>query len=187
MTLSASWRLGKRILLKSLGVGVGIGLGIAIADGSYAWYTSRPLPQKPWDANAITATFDSADIAKDNRLRIVYILENHTEWDYRVRSSELLLSAVIQEKNSLSGAGHLKFQDDDLFLPTKQHAIVVIELPDYRFPGEKKPSDTPDERKKYREAVRKYVNDDMPRLNEFAAFDDANRYRINFPSGWKSQ
>lgn len=79
----------------------------------------------------------------------IYILENHTEQDYRVSTSGLLLSAVVQEKGSLSGAGHLNFQDDNLFLPTKEHIVVVIELPDYCFPGESKPSNT-DERKKYR-------------------------------------
>jgi hypothetical protein len=177
----------KQILLKSLGVGVGIGVGLAISVGLYAWYVSRPMPEKPWDANAITATFRMADTAgKDNHLRFDYILENHTEQDYRIKTSELLLSAVVQDKDTLAGGGDVKFQDDSVFLPAKQHAEVEIELLDYYFSGETRPNDTPEERKKYKEGVEKYVNDRLPRLNGFAAFDDAKRYRINFPNGWHS-
>jgi hypothetical protein len=177
----------KQTLLKSLGVGIGIGVGFAICVASYAWYTSRPGPQKPWDASAITASFLSADTAgEDNHLRFLYILENHTEQDYRVRTtSELLLSAVVQENDSLTGGGHAKFQDNSIFLPAKQHVEVEIELPEYRFPGERHPNDTPEEHKKYKDAVRKYLNDNLSRLNGFAAFDDATRYRINFPNGWR--
>jgi hypothetical protein len=40
------------------------------------------------------------------------------------------------------------------------------------------------ERKKYREAVKKYVSDTLSELNGFAAFDEIDRYRINFPNGW---
>ncbi len=105
----------KRILVKSLGIGVGIGVGLATSVGFYAWYASRPVAQKPWDASAITANFLSADTAgEDNHLRFLYILENHTGRDYRVRTSELLLSAVVQEKDGLTGRGHAKFQDDDI-------------------------------------------------------------------------
>lgn len=72
----ASW---KQIVLKAFGVGVGIGVGIAVSVGLYAWYASRPVPQKPWDTNAITASFLLVDsIGDDNHLRFVYILENHT-------------------------------------------------------------------------------------------------------------
>ena len=84
----------------------------------------------------------------------------------------------------MTGGGHAKFQDEEIFLPTKDHVEVEIVLPDYHFPGERHPNDNPDERKKYHDAVKKYVDDNLPRLNRFAAFDDANRYRINFPNGW---
>jgi hypothetical protein len=178
----ASW---KQVLLKALGLGVGIGVGLAISVAFYGWYVSRPVPEKPWDANAITASFRSADTAgKDNHLRFGYILENHTDSDYRVKTSELLLSAVVQDKDSLAEGGDVKFQDDNVFLPAKQHAEVEVELLDYYFTGDRHPNDTPEERRKYKEGVKKYLNDSLPRLNGFAAFDDAKRYRINFPNGW---
>jgi len=112
-------------------------------------------------------------------------LENHTDQDYRVNTALLVLSAVVRDKDSLTGGKAAKFQDEEIFLPTKQHTEVKIELPNYHFSG-KEPRDSPDDRKKYREAVKKYVSDTLPQLNGFAAFDDENRYRINFPNGWYS-
>ena len=113
-------------------------------------------------------------------------MENHTERDYRVSTSALLLSGTAKEKDTLVGGADVKFQDDSLFVPAKQHAEVDIELLEYYFPAETNPNNSPEEHKKYDEAVKKYVNDSLPRLNGFAAFDDANRYRINFPNGWHS-
>ena len=178
----------KRILLKSLGVGVGIGVGLAISVAFYAWYSSRPKPPKPWDANAITATFEHTDTIGDNHhLRFLYSMENHTDFDYKIETANLRVTAVIGQGNSLfGGAGQVKFEDESVFLPAKQRALISLELPAYKYPGsDVLLRDTPDERKKYRDAVQKYVNDELPKLNGFAAFDEINRYRINFPDGWK--
>jgi hypothetical protein len=91
----------KQTLLKFLSVGIGIGVGLAISVAFYAWYSSRPKPQKPWDANAITASFEWADTSdKDNHLRFVYILENRTDRDYRVATSDLLVSAVFRRRTA---------------------------------------------------------------------------------------
>jgi hypothetical protein len=80
----------------------------------------------------------------------------------------------------------VKFEDQNIFLPAKQRVLVELEMPTYHYPGnDVLASDTPDERKKYRDAVKKYVKDDLPRLYGFAMFDEINRYRINFPSSWK--
>lgn len=180
----------KRILLKSIGMGIGVGVGLAPAVGLYAWYSSRPVPPKPWDSKAITATFVTADTTgDDSHLRFRYILENHTNQDYRVRTSDLYLSAVLQEQSTLTGSGNgaVKFDEDAIFLPTNDHEQVEIELPSYGYAGVKRPANTAsdEEYEKYRDAVKKYVNENLPRLNGFAAFDEANRYRINFPNGWQ--
>jgi hypothetical protein len=179
----------KRILLKSLGIGIGIGIGLALAVGFYLWYSSRPVPPKPWDAAAITANFlNAGTTGDDNHFRFSYSLENRTDRDYRVKTSDLMVSAVLQEKSTLTGSGNgeVKFVEDMIFLPAKDHAQVQIDLPSYWLPGGKQPKDTDskEEKKKYHDAVNKYLDDNLPRLSGFAAFDDTNRYRINFPNGW---
>ncbi len=175
----------KRILLKSLGLGLGIGIGLGVAFGFYIWHASQPVPQKPWDSKAITATFLTAGTAGDNSLVFSYILENHTNQDYRVKTLDLHLSAVLGERRTLTSED-VKFVEDAIFLPAEDHAQIDIVLPSYRYAGVKQPPDTApaDEHKQYHAAVKKYVDVYLPRLDKFAVSDDANRYRINFPNGW---
>lgn len=185
----------KRVLLKSVGVGLGIGLGLAIAIAVFVWHSSRPVPPKPWNTNAITASFSGVDTyGDDSHFRFIYILENHTDQDYRVNASDLLLSAVIVEKGSLAGGSNVKFQENTIFLPAKQHSQVEIELlgyslpsfiPDKGFIPDNPTNFTPDERRHFQQSVLSYVATNLPRLNGFAAYDDAHRYRIDFPNGWK--
>src|SRR5258708_14946708 len=110
--------------------------------------------------------FEHIDTNGENHhLRFLYRLENHTDRDYKIETAILQVSAVIGQDDSLTGAGQVKFQDESVFLPAKQRALVDLELPDYQYPGsDVLLRDTPEERKKYRDAVRKYVNDDLPRL-----------------------
>lgn len=181
----AQW---KQILLKFFGVGFGIGVGFAVCVGIYGWYSSRPVPQQPWNAKAITATFELADTrGEDHHLRFRYFLENHTETDYKIEDTRILhVDAVVGEKDGLAGEGMVKFEDQNIFLPAKQRVLVNIELPGYRYPGSDAVlHDTADERKKYRDAVKEYVNKELPKLNGFAAFDEIERYQINFPNGWR--
>jgi hypothetical protein len=178
-----SW---KQILLKSLGVGVGIGVGLGICVALYAWHASRPVPQRPWDANAITATFEHVDtVGENHHIRFTYNMENHTDLDYKIQTASLQVSALIGPDNSLlAGGGQVKFQDDSVFLPAKQRLLFSLELPGYIYSGSVA-QDSPEELKNYRDAVQKYVYNDFPHLNGFAVFDEINRYRINFPNGWK--
>ena len=112
------------------------------------------MPAKLWPATvfstaspllvAITAMFLFADTAgDDNHCRFRYILENHTDRDYRIQTSALTLSAVRTEKSSLAaaGTGEVKFAEEMIFLPAKDHAEVEIEIP-YSFPSGSRPSDS---------------------------------------------
>lgn len=179
----------KNILLKAIGVGIGVGIALAACVALLFWYNHRPVPEKPWDKNAITATFDYVDTQGENHhLRFFYVLENHTDRDYKIVTADLLVSAVVGEEGSLAGGnnGAVKFEDENIFLPSKQPVVTGLELPNYPYPGsDVLVSDTPDGRKKYREAVKKYVNEQLPKLEGFAAFYEAERFRINFPNGWR--
>jgi hypothetical protein len=179
----------KSVFLKSLGAGVGIGIGLAICIGAFAWYSSRPEPEKPWDSKAITASFDQVDtVGEDRHLRFLFALENHTDRDYKTPTSILQVSAVVDEQGNLTAGGQVKFEEDNIFIPGRQRMLVHLEMPNYKFPGtDALAGDTREERKTYRDAVKKYVKDDLPRLYGFAAFDEVSRYRLNFPSGWKQE
>jgi hypothetical protein len=179
----------KKILLKALGVGAGIGIGLGACVVLFAWYSSRPKPEKAWDANAITASFMHVDTNGENHhLRFHYTLENHTDSDYKTPTSILQVTAVVGEQGNLSGAGQVRFGDENIFLPAKQRVLVQLEMPSYSYPGaDALLRETAAERQSYRDAVKKYVRDELPRLNGFAAFDEIYRYRINFPNDWRQE
>jgi len=42
-----------------------------------------------------------------------------------------------------------------------------------------------EDRRKYYEAVERNLSDTYPRLDGFNLLDEANRYEIIFPAGWK--
>jgi len=44
--------------------------------------------------------------------------------------------------------------------------------------------ETGDARKKFRQAVEKYISDEMSNLDGFDLLDETNRYEIIFPAGW---
>ena len=47
-----TWGSNPATHVKAVGVGIGIGGGGNFRSVFYAWYSSRPEPQKPWDAGA---------------------------------------------------------------------------------------------------------------------------------------
>lgn len=177
----------KQILLKAFGLGLGIGLGFGVFLAAYLWYVSRPVPEAPWNSNAITASFRMVDTEGDDQhLVFSYILENSSGRDYRVKAAGLSVAGVIKEKNSLSGFGYVKVQQDAIFIPAGQRAVLSLALPDYKYTERPNPDDD-EELSKYREALRIYVDKELSGLNGFAAYEDANRFQINFPNGWHKE
>ncbi len=155
--------LWKKILLRSIGVGLGLAIGTALILACYAWYSSRPRPQKPWDTNALTATFDYVTThGDDHHLRFFYVVENHTDSDYTLLTAALVATATMEDGHLSGDNASVNFKDSSLFLPAKQAVETAIDLPDYHYldPSELA-RNTPDERKKYDAAVAKYVTEQL--------------------------
>jgi hypothetical protein len=49
-----------------------------------------------------------------------------------------------------------------------------------------KEGSTEEEKKQFRDELRKYVSGELPNLDGFVLFDERNRYQIDFPGGWKN-
>lgn len=73
---------GRRIFLRAVGFGVGFAafLGIAIA----AWLFYQSLPPKPWNRDAMKATYVELSVNTGERLVVTftYALENTARRDY---------------------------------------------------------------------------------------------------------
>jgi hypothetical protein len=57
----------------------------------------------------------------------------------------------------------------------------------YSYPTAEDHNAALEQRKEFREAVKKYVKSEMPNLDGFSLFDESSRYEIDFPPGWKSE
>jgi hypothetical protein len=97
-------------------IGIGLGIGFSIAIGAAIWYKSRPVPPKPWNANAIVVaggppgfwTGETGETSDDDKNRIPilclqFTLENKTDTDYSIRNkSEVKFVARLPRE----GIGH---------------------------------------------------------------------------------
>jgi hypothetical protein len=163
--------------------------------GVSLWYQNRPHPPKPWNSKAITATYDYPDTEsgpadnvgfRPDQLVFYYTLENTTDFDYRIpQRDQFQLTGKLARENSLTGDDqNLTLGGEPLFLPAKQRVRVGIHL-GFGVKSSFGPSDTSDDRKKRRKAIAEYMNDNANNLDGFVLFDLENRFRIDFPSGWK--
>jgi hypothetical protein len=188
-----SW---KRVLLIGAGFGAGFAVLAAAIIGGWIWYDGRPHPPKPWNNKAIIATFDYPDTesgAEDksgfspDQLVFYYTLENTTDFDYRMPPRDQLeLSGRLEEENSLTTNDQfLALDDHPIFLPAKQRIRVGIRL-QYAVKKDFGPKETKEDRRKRRKAIADYMATEANNLAGFVLFDTENRYRIDFPGGWKN-
>jgi hypothetical protein len=183
-TFMSTW---KSILLKAFGFGAGFALTLSLIGGLWAWRDSWPKPPKPWNKQAITAEYDYVlpEGDKDN-LVFRYILQNNTDFDYRVDSDAgINIANKMKRENGLGTfASHYITSEYPIFVPAKSRASVSLRIP-YPYPIKEKEDPTSDERKQYRTDVAQFVTHKLSNLDGFALFDTSNRFEIDFPNGWE--
>jgi hypothetical protein len=176
----------KKPLFIGIGWGLGMGVGLAIIVGGFLWYKSRPKPPKPWNATALTATFDKVDnTGDDQHILFYYVLENRTNADYRVdEKNGIELTAKLKEEKSIMTMGS-EFQKISLpiFVPANQRLRVQIEIP-YSYRMTQPPFSAKEDRKKFQDDLQEYVRTEIGNLDGFVLFDSKERYQISFPRGW---
>lgn len=102
--------------------------------------------------------------------------------EFDINQSGLRLSAKLKEESSLSRFNEVEKIDYPIFVPAKKRVRFSIHL-GYPYPLEANPKAYVDERKKYRQAVEKYISDDLSNLDGFDLLDETSRYEIIFPNG----
>lgn len=176
----------KRPLLIGVGWGLGTVVGLAVLLGGFLWYRSRPKPPKPWNTSAVKAEYDLAETEGDSNTIVVrYTLENTTEFDYRAyEGQDVMMSSKLKEQKSLLPTANLLKIDYPIFVPAKKRVDFKVHIA-YPCPEKEKPEDDADQRKKYHQAVEKYMEDKFGNLDGFDLLDETKRYEIIFPAGWK--
>lgn len=174
----------KRVFLISVSFGAGFAIIFFIVMGSIFLYQAQP---KPWNTNAITASYKSVDTeGKDNLLIFYYTLTNNTKYDYNIEHIKDILLASKLEKNkeiSVENTDDMITIDPPIFIPAYHRLYFMIHI---RYPVPKKTStvDSKEEREKYRKEIEAYINKEFPNLDGFVLFDKKNHYKIEFPKGW---
>jgi hypothetical protein len=181
-----TWKL---VLLRTAGFGGGFALVLSAVIGGWVWYSGRPKAPKPWNKQAITAEYDYArPSGEKDYLTFHYILQNNTDFDYRVdSSSEIQITGRLkQEKGYSAFSNQYVTTEYPVFVPAKNRVWVSLSIP-YPYPVKEKEKPTDDERKEFTTAVAKYIADKISNLDGFVWFDTRNRYQIDFPGGWEAR
>lgn len=181
----------KKVALRSAFFGAAFAITFALLIGGYFWYESRPKPPKPWDNNVIVAYYDSADTTGElNTLVFHYTIENKTNYDYSINDiKNILFYANLDRQKSLSGGEIDEYLNIDypIHVPSKHRYRFKINL---NYPTDVKSlksGSTIEEREKFNKELNEYITNNLKNLNGFTLFDLINRYKIDFPAGWKKE
>ena len=171
----------KRLALVRFFVGVGFAVVAGLILGGVIWYSSRPIPEKPWNTTTIISkkqpTFDLSDDSTKIVLR--YTLENAGDRDYRLDSSSAIGLMARWQDGTLS---HPMSDPKELirlpvFIPAKQKASLQISFP---FAGvfARKGSESD---AAFHDRLRNYLEQSYRDLGGFVIFDSNYRYQIDLP------
>jgi len=157
---------------------------LATALTAVIWLYVRPgvRSPKPWNSSAITATYVGAQLREldsgNAALYLAYEVQNHTDSDYQLADGPAaLVMSRLRADGSLSSQQRVRLSYPT-FLPAQQRARVALEiLSAFSWPADGDPA--------YQNRLRDFVNQRLIDVGAFVLFDQADRFDIEFPSGWQ--
>lgn len=138
--------------------------------------------QKPWNSSAITANYVGAQLREldsgNAALYLAYEVQNHTDSDYQLADGPAaVVMSRLRADGSLSSQQQVRLSYPT-FLPARQRARVALEIPvPFSWPA--------DNDSAYQDKLRELVNQKLTDEQAFVLFDQADRFDIEFPSGWQ--
>lgn len=160
-----------------------LGFLLAIALAAIVLYL-RPAGNspKPWNSTAITASYVGAQLREldsgNAALYLAFEVQNHTDSDYQLADGPgALVMSRLRADGSLSSQQPVRLSYPT-FLPARQRARVALEVPSsFAWPT--------DNDSAYQDKLRDFVNQKLMDVQAFVLFDQADRFEIEFPSGWQ--
>ena len=137
---------------------------------------------KPWNSSAITASYVGAQLREldsgNAALYLAYEVQNHTDSDYRLADGPAaLVMSRLRADGSLSSQQQVRLSYPT-FLPARERARVALEIPSpFGWPADGDPA--------LQDKLRDFVNQKLMEVQAFVLFDQADRFDIEFPSGWQ--
>jgi hypothetical protein len=160
-----------------------LGFLLALVLGAFVLYLrpGRKAP-KPWNATAITASYVGAQLREldsgNAALYLAYEVQNHTDSDYQLADGPgALVMGRLRADGSLSSQQQVRLSYAT-FLPARQRARVALQIPaPFGWPADNDPA--------FQDKLRDFVNQKLTDVQAFVLFDQADRFDIEFPSGWQ--
>ena len=137
---------------------------------------------KPWNSSAITATYVGAQLREldsgNATVFLAYEVQNHTDSDYQLADGpRALVMSRLRTDGSLSSQEQVRLSYAT-FLPARQRARIALEIPSpFNWPADNDPA--------FQDRLRDLVNQKLTEVQAFVLFDQADRFEIEFPSGWQ--
>ena len=137
---------------------------------------------KPWKSSAITASYVGAQLREldsgNATVYLAYEVQNHTDSDYQLADGpRALVMSRLRTDGSLSSQEQVRLSYPT-FLPARQRARVALEIPSsFSWPADNDPA--------FQDKLRDLVNQKLTEVQAFVLFDQADRFEIEFPSGWQ--
>jgi len=137
---------------------------------------------KPWNSSAITATYVGAQLREldsgNATVYLAYEVQNHTDSDYQLADGpRALVMSRLRTDGSLSSQEQVRLSYPT-FLPAQQRARIALEIPSaFNWPADNDPA--------FQDRLRDLVNQKLTEVQAFVLFDQADRFEIEFPSGWQ--
>lgn len=156
---------------------------LALALTAAVLYARRSVSTpKPWNSSAITATYVGAQLREldsgNATVYLAYEVQNHTDSDYQLADGPraLVMSRLLTD-GSLSSQEQVRLSYPT-FLPARQRARIALEIPSaFNWPADNDPA--------FQDRLRDLVNQKLAEVQAFVLFDQADRFQIEFPSGWQ--
>jgi hypothetical protein len=145
-------------------------------------HRSSTTAPRPWNPNAITASYVGVQLRQldsgNAALYLAYEVTNHTDSDYRLADGPAaLVISRLRADGSLSSQQQVRLSYPT-FLPARQRARVALEVP--------APFNWPDDNDgAFQDKLRDFINQKLMDVQSFVLFDQADRFEIEFPSGWQ--
>ncbi len=169
------------VVIASL-AGAGFILLVIFMTATGTFKTRHADTSKSWNQEAIKATYVGTQLKETDKahstLLLSYDLENNTDSDYRFDDGPgVVILSRLKADGSLSQQEPIRLSYP-VFLPTKQHARLAIEITErFAWPPQEDPA--------YIDKLREFVKQRLANVGEFVLFDQANHAQVKLPEEWQ--
>lgn len=161
---------------------LGFLFALALTALIFYFHSSSGAAPKLWNSSAITASYVGAQLRQLDSgkaaLYLAYEVNNHTDSDYRLADGPTaVVMSRLRADGSLSSQQAVRLSYPT-FLPARQRARIALEVPSaFAWPD--------DADSGFEDKLRDFVNQRLLDVEAFVLFDQADRFEIEFPSGWQ--